>query len=72
MAHYNELNAMTLKLDVYTAIAGATNAPVLPVASTQNAGMIMSAYTTASPTVAVPVWSDGTAWKLITIGATAS
>lgn len=64
MSHFNELNAMCLKLDPLTL-------STLPAAA-QVPGMIAATVTTASPTVPVPVYSDGTAWKLITIGATAS
>ena len=64
MAHFNELNAAVLKLDPYTLTT-------LPAAA-QVPGMIAATLTTASPTIAVPVYSDGTVWKLITIGATAS
>lgn len=65
MTNYNELNAAVLRLVPYTLAT-------LPAATAVNAGMIAATFTTASPTVAVPVFCDGTAWKLITIGATAS
>jgi hypothetical protein len=65
MTHFNELNAAVLKLTPYTLAT-------LPASTAATAGFIAATTTTASPTVAVPVFNDGTAWKLITIGATAA
>jgi hypothetical protein len=63
MAHYNELNANLLRLDTYTVAT-------VPSAAAFTGGLIyVSNGNGGLPTLA---FSDGTNWKVMSIGATIS